>query len=73
MLQLFSTHQKFIANNVFTHIKKNITLNKSIYLVNIDYHDLSNYGSPSTSDKNDLPNMEISRANVSFETSSSND
>lgn len=41
--------------------------------MNIDYHDLSNYGSPSTSDKNDLPNMEISRANVSFEASSSND
>uniref|UniRef100_M1DUV4 Uncharacterized protein n=1 Tax=Solanum tuberosum TaxID=4113 RepID=M1DUV4_SOLTU len=41
--------------------------------VNIDDRDLSNYGSPSASDSEDLPNAEESGDNVPFEASSSDD
>ncbi|KAG5591744.1 hypothetical protein H5410_042258, partial [Solanum commersonii] len=38
--------------------------------VNIDDRDLPNYGSPSTSDSDDLPNAEESGDNVPFKASS---
>ena len=41
--------------------------------MNIDDHDLPNYGSPSASDSDDLPNAEDSGDNVPFEASSSDD
>ena len=41
--------------------------------MNIDDRDLPNYGSPSASDSDDLPNAEESGDNVPFEASSSDD
>ncbi|KAH0723052.1 hypothetical protein KY289_006096 [Solanum tuberosum] len=53
--------------------RENITQDEPIDLVNIDDHDLPNYGSPSASDSDDLPNAEESGDNVPFEASSSDD
>ncbi|KAG5613251.1 hypothetical protein H5410_024532 [Solanum commersonii] len=52
---------------------RNIAQDEPIDPVNIDDHDLSNYGSPSASDSDDLPNAEESGDNVPFEVSSSDD
>ena len=41
--------------------------------MNIDDRNHPNYGSPSTSDSDDLPNAEESEDNVSFKASSSDD
>ena len=38
--------------------------------MNIDDRDLPNYGSPSASDSDDLPNAEESEDNIPFEASS---
>ncbi|KAG5614742.1 hypothetical protein H5410_014566 [Solanum commersonii] len=53
--------------------EKNITHDEPIDPVNIDDCDLPNYGSPSASDSDDLPNAEESGDNVPFEASSSDD
>ncbi|KAH0642546.1 hypothetical protein KY290_034126 [Solanum tuberosum] len=53
--------------------RENITQDELIDPVNIDDRDLPNYGSPSTSDSDDLPNAEESGDNVPFEASSSDD
>ncbi|KAH0678752.1 hypothetical protein KY284_019837 [Solanum tuberosum] len=53
--------------------RENITQDEPIDPVNIDDRDLPNYGSPSASDSDDLPNAEESRDNVPFEASSSDD
>uniref|UniRef100_M1DRE7 Uncharacterized protein n=1 Tax=Solanum tuberosum TaxID=4113 RepID=M1DRE7_SOLTU len=53
--------------------RENITQDEPIDPVNIDDRDLSNYGSPSVSDSDDLPNAEESGDNVPFEASSSDD
>ncbi|KAH0773349.1 hypothetical protein KY290_010486 [Solanum tuberosum] len=52
---------------------ENITQDEPIDPVNIDDRDLPNYGSPSASDSDDLPNAEESGDNVPFEASSSDD
>ncbi|KAH0733036.1 hypothetical protein KY290_003885 [Solanum tuberosum] len=52
---------------------ENITQDEPVDLVNIDNRDLPNYGSPSASDSDDLPNVEESGDNVPFEASSSDD
>ncbi|KAH0688950.1 hypothetical protein KY289_016308 [Solanum tuberosum] len=53
--------------------RENITQNVPIDPVNIDDRDLPNYGSPSASDSDNLPNAEESGDNVPFEASSSDD
>ncbi|KAH0726966.1 hypothetical protein KY284_002831 [Solanum tuberosum] len=53
--------------------RENITQDEPIDPVNIDDRDLPNYGSPSASDSDDLPNAEESGYNVPFEVSSSDD
>ena len=58
---------------LFYIYRENITQDEPIDPVNIDDHDLSNYGSPSASDSDDLPNAEESVDNVPFEASSSDD
>ena len=50
--------------------RENTTQDEPIDPVNIDDHDLPNYGSPSTSDSDDLPNAEESEDNIPFEASS---
>ncbi|KAH0633503.1 hypothetical protein KY284_036289 [Solanum tuberosum] len=50
--------------------RENITQDEPIDHVNIDDRDLPNYGSPSASDSDDLPNAEESGDNVPFEASS---
>ncbi|KAH0657682.1 hypothetical protein KY289_026430 [Solanum tuberosum] len=52
---------------------ENIIQDEPIDPVNIDDRDLPNYGSPSASDSDDLPNVEESGDNVPFEVSSSDD
>ncbi|KAG5596859.1 hypothetical protein H5410_038091 [Solanum commersonii] len=52
---------------------ENITQDEPIDPVNIDDHDLPNYGSRSASDSDDLPNAEESGDTVLFEASSSDD
>ncbi|KAH0732976.1 hypothetical protein KY289_004164 [Solanum tuberosum] len=54
-------------------VGENITQDEPIDPVNIDDRDLPNYGSPSASDSDDLPNAEESGDNVPFEASSSDD
>ncbi|KAH0696092.1 hypothetical protein KY290_013453 [Solanum tuberosum] len=53
--------------------RENITQDEPIDPVNIDDRDLPNYGTPSASDSDDLPNAEESGDNVPFEASSSDD
>ncbi|KAH0776774.1 hypothetical protein KY290_008185 [Solanum tuberosum] len=53
--------------------QENITQDEPIDPVNIDDRDLPNYGSPSASESDDLPNAEESGDNVPFEASSSDD
>ncbi|KAH0689320.1 hypothetical protein KY289_016678 [Solanum tuberosum] len=53
--------------------RENITHDEPIDPVNINDRDLSNYGSPSAIDSDDLPNAEESGDNVPFEASSSDD
>ncbi|KAH0722137.1 hypothetical protein KY289_005181 [Solanum tuberosum] len=53
--------------------RENITQDEPIDPVNIDDCDLPNYGSPSNSDSDDLPNADESGDNVPFEASSSDD
>ncbi|KAH0661455.1 hypothetical protein KY284_026386 [Solanum tuberosum] len=53
--------------------RENITQDEPIDPVNIDDRDLPNYGSPSGSDSDDLPNAEKSGDNIPFEASSSDD
>ncbi|KAH0776715.1 hypothetical protein KY290_008126 [Solanum tuberosum] len=52
---------------------ENITQDEPIDPVNIDDRDFPNYGSPSASDSDDLPNAEELGDNVPFEASSSDD
>lgn len=52
---------------------ENITQDEPIDPVNIDDRDLPNYGSPSASDSDNLPNAEESGDNVPFEASFSYD
>ena len=58
---------------LFYIYRENITQDEPIDPVNIDDRDLPNYGSPSASDSDDLPNAEESGDNVPFEASSSDD
>ena len=56
---------------LFYIYRENIIQDEPIDPVNIDDRDLPNYGSPSASDIDDLPNAEESGDNVPFEASSS--
>ena len=58
---------------LFYIYRENITQDEPIDHVNIDDRDHPNYGSPSASDSDDLPNVEESGDNVPFEASSSDD
>ncbi|KAG5623789.1 hypothetical protein H5410_009007 [Solanum commersonii] len=53
--------------------RENITQYKPVDPVNINDCDIPNYGSPSASDSDDLPNVEESGDNVPFEASFSDD
>ncbi|KAG5617674.1 hypothetical protein H5410_017498 [Solanum commersonii] len=48
---------QYVQYLIFYLSKENITQDEPIDHVNIDDHDLSNYGSPSASDSDDLPNL----------------
>ncbi|KAH0706646.1 hypothetical protein KY290_011740 [Solanum tuberosum] len=65
----FHVSPTFDANDY----RENITQDEPIDPVNIDDHDLPNYGSHSSSNSDDLPNAEESGDNVPFEASSSDD
>ncbi|KAG5617929.1 hypothetical protein H5410_017753 [Solanum commersonii] len=65
----FHVSPTFDANDY----RKNITQDEPIDPVNINDCDLSNYGSSSASDSDDLPNADVSRDNVPFEARSSDD
>ncbi|KAH0765603.1 hypothetical protein KY285_001474 [Solanum tuberosum] len=65
----FHVSPTFDANDY----QENITQDEPVDPVNIDNCDLPNYGSPSASDSDDLPNAKESGDNVPFEASSSDD
>ncbi|KAG5590162.1 hypothetical protein H5410_040676, partial [Solanum commersonii] len=59
----FHVSATFDANDYY---RENITQDKPIDLVNIDDRDLPNYGSPSASDSDDLPNTEASSSDDDY-------
>ncbi|KAH0714445.1 hypothetical protein KY285_007227 [Solanum tuberosum] len=65
----FHVSPTFNANDY----RENITQDEPIDPMNIDDRDLTNYGSHSASDSDDLPNAEELGDNVPFEASSSDD